>query len=533
VQAAERIIISFAALERSISIQSLETYARTGEVESDLAPYLNYLTEEQCDRLRELLQTPADLSPVAVSQFLYTDQGEILLERLGAIIKTESHQSGFYALRSALILAAADPDEGLTPLNILQQFPLSGIRVDVEETLQILGDLEHLINQTANAIDMIEAQAHREATRMPSTDWQTLPNLEDSGDLGYTMRTITLADRTRDRIFLADVYLPVPPNHSDLAVSPAPVVIISHGLGSDRTTYAYLAKHLVSYGFAVVLPEHPGSNADQLQALVQGRANEVTNPSEFIDRPLDIQFLLDDLEDRNQHDPWFLGHLDMNRVGILGQSMGGYTALTLSGAQLDLDTLKQNCDVEDSLNLSLLLQCRALELPRQEILQTSLQDPRIRAAIAINPIGSSILGPNGFADIHNPVMIVSGNADTVAPALLEQIEPFTWLNTPDKYLMLMRGGTHFSTLGMTSTGSEVVLLPPDIVGPDPSIAQRYIEAMSTAFFKTYVASESGYESFLGADYANQISESNLPLRLIQQLDADQLAQALKLRGDRT
>jgi len=41
------------------------------------------------------------------------------------------------------------------------------------------------------------------------------------------------------------------------------VIVISHGLGSDRTSFEYLATALASY-FAAV-PEHPGSNAQQLR----------------------------------------------------------------------------------------------------------------------------------------------------------------------------------------------------------------------------------------------------------------------------
>lgn len=47
------------------------------------------------------------------------------------------------------------------------------------------------------------------------------------------------------------------PNQQAKPGAPIPVIVISHGLGSDRTTFAYLAIHLASYGFAVLVPEHP------------------------------------------------------------------------------------------------------------------------------------------------------------------------------------------------------------------------------------------------------------------------------------
>jgi predicted dienelactone hydrolase len=101
------------------------------------------------------------------------------------------------------------------------------------------------------------------------------------------MQSMILNDFRRGRTFPVDLYLPTGGS--------APVIVISHGLGSDRLTFKYLATHLASYGFAVAVPEHPGSNAQQVQALINGLANEVTAPAELTDRPLDIKFLLDEL----------------------------------------------------------------------------------------------------------------------------------------------------------------------------------------------------------------------------------------------
>jgi len=513
--AAERIYISYGLLERSISINSIETYVRQGIIKEDLLAYARYATPEQLEELKSILLTRADVNPVTISQFLYTAQGEVLLRRIGAVIQTGSRQTGFYALRSALILAASDPD-GLTPLNILRKFPVAGIRVDVERSLQIVRELDRLVNRTNAAIAAIESQSESEAAASPH-GFIGLPDLRNPGEFTSHRETLTLTDEGRARSFQVDLYLPLTHRNRPLTVA-VPVIVISHGLGSDRNTYAYLAEHLASYGFAVAVPEHPGSNSDQLQALIEGRASEVTQPREFIDRPLDITFLLNDLERRDRNDPHLRGRMNLHQVGVIGQSFGAYTALTLVGAKINFAELNHDCGV-DSFNLSLLLQCRALDLPPTIPV---LQDERVKAVVAINPIGSSILGETGFSAIDTPVMLVSGNADTVAPALLEQIEPFTWLNVSAKYLLLMRGATHFSTLGESSTGDSVVNLPVELVGPDRSLARHYLSSMSVAFFKTYLANEVSYRVYLDSAYARSISQDVLPLRLVQFLTPDQI-----------
>lgn len=512
VVAAERIYTSYAALERSFSIDALETYAKEGRIDDELAVYAQYLNPQQLAQLRRVLLTPIDLSPVAVSQFLYTPIGETLLERLGQIIKTEARQPGFYALRAALILAAADSD-GLTLLNVLRKFPTGSIRIDLRRSLQIAEDLENLINQTRQAIVLVKQQSTSAAIAEPSVNFSQQRDLRQRGPFSWNKQTLTLDDRRRARRFLADIYLPK-------TQAPVPVIAISHGLGSDRTSFEYLATQLASYGFAVAVPEHPGSNAEQLRLLLAGRTNTVAEPSEFINRALDVKYLLDQLERLDSSNPTF--QLNLQQVGVIGQSFGGYTALALAGASLNFDQLQKDCEaLDDALNVSLLLQCRALELPAT---QYNLRDKRVKAAIAINPISSSVFGEAGLRQIQIPVMIVSSSVDRVAPALSEQILPFTWLTSPQKYLVLLEGGTHFSTIGESNPQTDPLAIPSQVIGPDPTIARRYMRALSVAFFQTYVAGAPQYRPYLSADYAQAISQAPINLSLVQSLPASQLTQ---------
>lgn len=520
---AETITLTYGAIERSISVDSLEAYANSGEIPKDLRPYIRYFNPQQLQNLRQLLTAQADLSPVAVSQFLYTEQGEILLRRFGEVIRTESNLSGFYAIRSAVILAAADP-QGLTVLNVLEKFPLERVRVDLSRTLQIVSDLQDLIRKTQEAIALIEELSAVESSSVSLLDFSTLMDLQEPGEFVWQKQTITLTDTERDRTFPSDIYLPETKDGQPLFS--APLIVISHGLGSDRSTYAYLAEHLASYGFAVAVPEHPGSSSRQLQALISGVANQVTSPTEFVDRPLDIQYLLDTLDDLSQTDPTFAGRVEVQHVGVIGQSLGGYTALALAGAPINFQQLLIDC-TDDTLNLSLLLQCRALDLA-QPI--PNFRDERVKAVVAINPIGSSLLGPEGYGAIEIPVMIISSSADTVAPALPEQIRPYTWLQTPEKYLVVLEGGTHFSVIDVPNpegaASGELVPLPSQVVGPDPEIAHTYIKNFGLAFFGTYVADDQEFQPYLTPTYANITSQNEMPISLVRSLTATQLAQAL-------
>ncbi|MGL5065175.1 MAG: alpha/beta hydrolase [Microcoleus sp.] len=513
---AERIYATYGPLELAVPIESLALFAKEGTIDSTWDGFAQYATKEQLEQFRLALQARAEISPVTVAQFLYTPQGEVLLERLGRVIQTKARQPGFYALRAALILAAADP-EGLTLVNVLRKFPTYGIRIDIGRGLGIANRLTTLVNRSnraiAGVIELSEAAAANEPPAIAATE---LRKAEQPGPYTWQKSSVTIASPNRDRTFPVDIYLP------RRTSQPAPVIVISHGLGSDRISFEYLAKHLASYGFAVAVPEHPGSNAQQVQNLITGKAKEVAEPVEFVNRPLDVKDLLDYLSDLAANNPAYRGQLDLQRVGIIGQSFGGYTALTLAGAQINFAQLDKDCKAEnDTWNISLLLQCRAMALDRQ---QQNFNDPRIKAAIAINPIISSILGETNLSKIQIPVMVVAGSADTVAPAWLEQIQPFTWLTSPNKYLVMMNNATHFSTI---DDSPQSVFQPPKAaIGPEPALARRYLSGLSVAFMENYLNGRSNFRAYLEPNSAMAVSRGAIGLRILRSLSPEQLQQLL-------
>ena len=495
----ERLFVNFGAVEYSVSVANLETFARTGELPYELRSLGRFLSAEQLEQLRNGLTVSADIDVVTVSQFLYSAQGEATLRLLGELVQTAARQNGALAIRAALILAAADGEGQFNALNILNHFPTQGARVDLQRLSTVARTVITELNETEAAVTQIQQQAALDLASAGETG-TTAVSLLQPGPERWQMQSL-------DQLTLpTDLYLPAGQN--------APLIVISHGLGGNRTTFAYLAEHLASYGFAVAVVEHPGSSAAQLEALLTGEADNVIEPEEMMRRPLAIQTLLDELATVAQA-PTIGDHLNLQQVGGLGQSLGGYTTLALAGATVQSTALEPVCPVRTSspLNLSLLLQCAVLELPPP---LPPLADQRIQAAIAINPLDSAVFGSVGMANIAVPTMVVSGSADTVTPALAEQIRPFTWLESAERYLLMMENGTHFSTIYEPDPSAAAIPVPAQIIGPAPEAAQRYIKAMSVAFFKTYLAREDTYRAYLHQAAVQPLSNPALPLSLVQE-----------------
>ncbi|MGC1305679.1 MAG: alpha/beta fold hydrolase [Phormidesmis sp.] len=513
--AAERVTLTFGFAEISTSVESLRAYGERGEVSEELAPYLKLLSDEQRSQFRQALQARQDVGPAQISQFLYSSIGDNILRYLGGIVQTAGRRDGAKGLRGALVLAAAEP-EGLSVVGVLENFPTSSVRIDSLRGFQSFGAFAELIEDTDRAIAVIAEQSGN--TQAPTSI--ELSTLTQPGPYRVSVQTIEVVDSERDRTLPTDLYLPE-------AVANAPLIVMSHGLAGDRDGFDDLGNHLASHGFAVAALDHPGSNRRQLEDLLQGAAQEIAQPTEFSARPRDITYLIDELARLNMASGPFANRIDTRRVGIIGHSFGGYTALATAGAQLDFDTLQANCLSDEFLfnaaNPSMVLQCTALEAPAQFSLD--LQDDRIQAVMAFNPVTSSLFGPTGFAQLSVPSLLVAGSNDPVAPALLEQIRPFTWLNRAETetalphYLALIEGGSHLYD-PPDLDGADVPLAN-SLVSADVPLAESYLRALSLGFMQAQIAQDDRYRGVVASPAG--LSQQPLPLSVVSALSEEMLS----------
>ncbi|PZU93217.1 MAG: dienelactone hydrolase [Pseudanabaena sp.] len=499
-----------------IPIADLEIFAKTGKLTRRLAFYLDNFSPSQQSELRQALNTRYNISHVTIAQFTYSPIGLVIMKRLGRILQGDGYQNGLSALRASMILSAASP-EGLTPINVLRRFPLPTIELDLSLGLEAYREVSQLWYRKELAIAALQKQSDREI----ETSKLAIPSQEirNKGNFSWQLQEFTFQNPERGVAIKASLYIP------QGTLKPAPVIVISHGLASNRATFTYLSEHLASYGYGVAVLEHPGTGTQDFGAFLRG-FGKTTNLRDMYLRPLDVKYLLDDLEGRAQTSTSIKDKLDLQNVGLIGHSLGGYTVLTLGGAKLNFDSIKSACTVPEpnvtSFNLSKLVQCRAINLEPKEY---NLKDNRIKAIFTLNPIGgSTIFQREGTRNLNVPVMIFASGDDVIAPAVPEQLFPFTWLDIPNKYLVVTPKGTHFSFLAKSE--DDVFNIPKSLIGVDPSFAHPYVKSLSVAFFKTYLSSELEFQSYLTAAYVKTISQKTLPLNLVTSFSEMQLVQAL-------
>ncbi len=523
---AEEIVAHYPPIrDITVSVRDLEDFARDGKIPANYADLAKQVSPAQLQQFRQALQQRFEASPVYVSQLTDAPLTRDLFDRIGELIQPDSRQNGFRSLRSALISAAKDRKDGLTILNFLRRFPGRQIHLDLAGAFAIYDNFTELFKRRDNMVVTLDRLATAEA-ETSKIDFSSQLDLRQAGTSRWQKRQFEWLDRRRSRMVPGDLYLP-----QKIPANPIPVIVISHGVGEDRTTYAYLAAHLASYGFGVAVVEHVGENADRLQKYFSGMAPAPPS-TELLDRPRDVSFLLDELQRQGKSDP-MLRQLDLRQVGLIGHSFGGYTVLALAGAEIDFDRVKRDCNPNRSLNLSVLLQCTAKDLKPQ---QYALKDPRIKAIFAISPLDSTIFGRRGMSQIRTPVLLMGGSDDIITPAVPEQIYPFTWLQTPDKYLAILEKGTHFSTQFISKSKSGFPVSD-SIIGPAPEQAQTYAKVLGVAFFQTHLANRSEFQPYLNAAYPKSLEPTtdsavasggvSLRLNLVGASAADAIVEALE------
>lgn len=477
-------------------------------------------------RCRKVLQTRLQLNPGQVHQFFHTALGESLLDWFRHFFQWPEQRDPQAALKNLLVQMAADP-EGLSLLTALRHCP-DALEFDLDHLLFTAKRVEWLLAATRATTATIQELSLAEAENVDVAALKALPDLRSPGELAVQRSRLTLPPHSLRHLTEAAsrplevlCYEPTP-----WPEQPVPVIVQSHGLASSPEDIELYAQHLASYGYFVAVPQHTGSDVQQVRQMLAGDTTEVFKLAEFINRPLDISHLLDELE-RDNGRSWS-GKLNLHQVGIIGHSFGAYTAFALAGATIHFERLENACGLPTrEPNLSLLLQCQALALPRQLY---HLKDDRIQAVLTSDSVGSEVFGTAGLAQVKVPVMLLAGSHDLAAPLVLEQLRIFQGLTAEAQYFALNVGKTHVRDMQrlLKSLSLEINWsTPPATINRLRKSVENSLQALSVAFFDQYLRPDQAHPLYLTADYAQFLSQPPYDLWLISQQSKAALDQQLQ------
>ncbi|WP_437880785.1 alpha/beta hydrolase family protein [Pseudomonas sp. LRF_L74] len=221
-----------------------------------------------------------------------------------------------------------------------------------------------------------------------------------------------------------------------------PLIVLSHGNAGSPLAQHDLATALARHGFIVLAVLHPGDNYQD-----QRRLGTLSN---LYGRPLQLSAAIDAL----QRDALLAGSLDARRVGVIGYSAGGESALIMAGARPKASLLRAYCqerpnDADACANAGELVGDRA-DL-------SANADPRVAALLLLAPLGL-MFDESRLHEVRVPVLLYSGDHDQVlapernAGALARNL-PFA----PD--YRVLPGAGHFVFIAPCSTAMQEAVPP--------------------------------------------------------------------------
>jgi predicted dienelactone hydrolase len=310
------------------------------------------------------------------------------------------------------------------------------------------------------------------------------------------VRTLRAVDPARDRRLSIEIWYPASDSHagqdvagptrdawsmggvvfSQDAVRDAtprtaafPLVAFSHGSGGHRRQSTFLCTHLASHGYVVAAVDHVGNTRADLLAS----ATRADVGAWLAVRPADVVWMIDIVLGRSPADAGPV--VEADRVGVAGHSLGGWTALEVTG-----------------------------------------RDRRIRAALALAPAGIAD-PPPGVIRAHVstdwgrdvPTFFLGAERDTMIP--LDQLRELAARIRSTTKTAVLANADHFHFCDRVEEVHEFVRRMPSVEGAPrlppardlcPGLhAHLFARGLAVAHMDAFLKRDAGAAGFLADDVA--------------------------------
>lgn len=208
-----------------------------------------------------------------------------------------------------------------------------------------------------------------------------------------------------------------------------PLVVLSHGYSGSWRNLSWLAYELSSLGYIVAAPTHH----DPLSSTQRNN-----QPAQLWLRPQELSMTIDAvLADRS-----FSKLIDQDKIAAIGHSLGGWTVLSLAGAQFDTRQFQQDCRTHSYLKACQLMNQLGLDQP--EFIQPT-RDERVKAVVTLDAGLTRGMTTESLQQFQLPILVIgAGNVASNREVKLESGHMQPFLPKQTSTFVFIFDATHFS-----------------------------------------------------------------------------------------
>jgi len=206
------------------------------------------------------------------------------------------------------------------------------------------------------------------------------------------------------------------------------LIVISHGAGGLALNHRDLALALAARGYVAAAPAHP-----------RGTGNDISGDAVWIGRPKQVSRVIDAVLDDAALGP----RVQRGRIGVVGHSNGGYTALAVAGAPPTPRAMLNHCVRHpDDVRFCAFGGAATREATATARPVPDVRDVRVRAIVLLAPnalpftdeaLGKVTVPVRLYAAERDDLTLVRYHAERLARAL-----------PPGREYVVIRGAGHFS-----------------------------------------------------------------------------------------
>jgi predicted dienelactone hydrolase len=201
-----------------------------------------------------------------------------------------------------------------------------------------------------------------------------------------------------------------------------PMVVFSHVWTGCATQSTFFTEELARHGYVVAAPDHSDALCSAEGTLVPRfiapdvsfSRPDLWTDATYAARRDDVRRAIEWMLQADQ----FRSHVDSDRIGAVGHSLGGYTVIGLVGGW------------------------------------ASWTDDRIKAALLFSPYAAPYVAQERLASVHVPVMYQAADGDVlITPSAVQRA--YERSRAP-KYYAQLHGGTHFDWTNLLCVAAATI-----------------------------------------------------------------------------